>query len=207
MWLYLFSLALGQWVRYQSASQERGFQCRVNYRSTLFPASCLSVCILPSSVERLDPWESDGCPNVCDISSGSGVKEIGWSKSVLGVGTLPKCSTADCTAIYFLSAYHTPPWYGEWKLFFLGLVALEFIASLLGKRWITGCYLDPSARENLFMFHGRHASNALVFLLGMHVELRVLNQSILHVFKTGTGYFVSCHLRNDKADLGPRVPH
>lgn len=86
--------------------------------------------------------------------------------------------------VYFLSAYHTPLWCGEWGIFLLGLIDLEFIASVLGKGCIPECYLDPSARENLRLLHGRHASNVLPVLIGVGMELRVLNQSILHIFKT-----------------------
>lgn len=87
------------------------------------------------------------------------------------------------------------------------LVALEVIASMVGRGWLAECYLDPSARENLCLFHGRQASDVLLFLIRVDMELRELNQSILHIFKTWTCSFVSCHPRNGKADLGPHIPH
>lgn len=68
----------------------------------------------------------------------------------------------------------------------LGLVALEVIAPMVGKGWIPECDLDPSARENLCLFHGRHTSDVLLFLTRVDMELRELNQSILHIFKTWT---------------------
>ena len=74
-----------------------------------------------------------------------------------------------------------------------------------GKGRISGCYLDPSARESLCLSLGRHASS--VSLIGLGMELRALNQSILYIFKTCMGSSESCHLRNGKADLRLHVPH
>lgn len=69
------------WIRYQSASQERGCPSWITCRSTLSPGPCLSVCILPPTVGRLNPWESDSCHN--GISTGRGVEDIGGSTSCL----------------------------------------------------------------------------------------------------------------------------
>lgn len=116
---------------------------------------------------------------------------VGWKKSeglhlvfesLLGGGTLSRCFAADCTVVYFLSAYHTPLWCGGWRLFLLGLAALEFIASMLGKGRIPGCSLDPGKGEPVlvlwqacfqcfpYSYWGGHGTQSIESKHSLHIQ-------------------------------------